>query len=383
MAKAKEYAFVPGGILWRLLDWTGYEQKNGRSKILLIALIVLLCWLPLALLSFFQLGFNPFFLLFVRDVATHVRFLFVFPILLIARQLVNKSFSRTIHMFYDSKIITESNRNEFEDKINWLIKCRDSIIVDVLLIVLVYYTFYVRMQGISDLPDAYAPWVRYEGNISIAGWWYIIFSLPLLQLMLYRWLYSIIIWIIFLRKISRIDLKLSSLHPDGMGGLGFLKYTQLSFFPIALAFSSLVAAATSNMIIFSGGSMRDFPVLIGALLVFVFLLFIVPLLVFLPLLARVKRKYFLEYSKDSWDFARTYEKELKDFYNTGQTRPDTSWHVDLIGSFEKTSSMRIVLIDKTILISFICAVLLPFIPVIAQEIPLKDLVLTLISKFLG
>ncbi len=383
MAETKDYAFVPGGILWRLLDRTGYEQKSRRFKILLALSIILLCWLPLALLSFTQLGFNQFFLLFVRDVATHVRFLLVFPILFFSRQFVNRSFSRTIHMFYDSKIINETNRNEFENKIDWLIKYRNSIIVDILLFLLVYYTFYVRMKGLSNLPDAYAPWVLYQGRISIAGWWYILFSLPLLQLILYRWLYSIVIWIIFLRKISKIDLKLSSLHPDGMGGLGFLKYTQLSFFPVAFAFSSLVAAGTSNLIIFSNGSIKDFPVLIGALLVFVFLLFILPLLIFLPLLASVKRKYFLEYSRDAWDFARTYEKELQDFYDTGETRPDTSWHVDLIGSFEKTADMRVVIIDKTILISFIAAVILPFIPVIAQEIPLKDLITTLISKFLG
>ncbi len=383
MAETKDYAFVPGGILWRLLDRAGFEQKSHRFKILLVVSLIMLCWLPLALLSFTQLGFNQFFLLFVRDVATHVRFLLVFPILFFSRQIINRSFSRTIHMFYDSKIIDETNRTEFENKIDWLIKYRNSVIVDILLILLVYYTFYVRIKGISSLPDTSAPWVIYQGRISIAGWWYIIFSLPLLQLMLYRWLYSIVIWIIFLRKISKIDLKLSSLHPDGMGGLGFLKYTQLSFFPVALAFSSLVAAGMSNLIIFSGASMRDFAVLIGSMLVFVLLLFILPLLVFMPLLASVKRKYFLEYSKDAWDFARVYEKELKDYYETGKEKPDTSWHVDLVGSFEKTAGMRIMLIDKVILLSFLGAVILPFIPVVAQEIPLKDLIATLISKFLG
>ena len=119
------------------------------------------------------------------------------------------------------------------------------------------------------------------------------------------------------------------------------------------------------------------------MLVFVVLLFILPLLVFVPLLASVKRKYFFEYSKDAWDFARAYEKELKDYYETGKDRPDTSWHMDLIGSFEKTASMRILLIDKVVLLCFVCSVILPFLPVIAQEIPLTQVIKTLITKFLG
>jgi hypothetical protein len=383
MAEAKNYSFVPGGIIWKLIDRTGFEQKSIRFKIFLVIMLIIACWAPLALFSFLQLGWNQFFLLFIRDVATHVRFLFVFPILLFARHSVNKSLTKTIDTFYDTRIINQDNDDEFNKKLKWLLKWRNSLVVDIFLIILVYYTFYVRETGLSDMPDFYAPWIVYENKISVAGWWYIIFSLPILQLLLYRWLYNILLWIIFLCKISRIDLKLSSLHPDGMGGLGFLKYTQLSFFPVALAFSAQVAAGTNNLIIFSEASIRDFPVLVGSMVVFVLLLFILPLLVFMPLLASVKRKYFFEYSKDAWDFARAYEKELKDFYATGENKPDTSWHIDLIGSFEKTSSMRIMIIDKNILIAFISAVLLPFLPVIAQEIPLKDLLATLISKFLG
>src|SRR4051794_27941988 len=379
MPEAKDYAFVPGGIIWKLIDRTGFERKSTHFKILLVVLIVLTCWVPLALFKFYQLGWHQFSLLFVRDVATHVRFLFVFPILLFARQSVNNSLTQTIHTFYDTKIINKDNQAEFEEKIEWLLRWRNSLLVDILIIVLVYSAFYLRKTGNSSV----APWIAYENKISAAGWWYVIFSLPLLQIVIYRWLYGIITWIIFLWKISKIDLKLSSLHPDGMGGLGFLKYTQLSFFPVALAFSSIVAGGLNNLMIFSNASIYDFPVLIISLLVIVFLLFILPLFVFIPLLASVKRKYFLKYSKDAWDFARAYEKELDEYYATGENRPDTSWHVDLVGSFEATSSMQVVPMDKVILISFASAVLLPFIPVVAQEIPLRDILTTLLSKFFG
>src|SRR4051812_25677747 len=187
MIEVKDYRFVPGGIIWKLIDRTGFERKSTRFKILLVVLVVLACWVPLALLNFYQLGWHQFSLLFVRDVATHVRFLFVFPILLFARQSVNNSLTQTIHTFYDTKIINKDNQAEFEEKIEWLLRWRNSLLVDILIIVLVYSAFYLRVTGAFNFQNSYAPWVVYENKISSAGWWYIIFSLPLLQIVIYRW----------------------------------------------------------------------------------------------------------------------------------------------------------------------------------------------------
>jgi hypothetical protein len=103
----------------------------------------------------------------------------------------------------------------------------------------------------------------------------------------------------------------------------------------------------------------------------------------LPLLAKVKRKYFMLYSLQSWPIAREYEDQLKEFHLTGEEHPDASWHVDLIGSFEKTKEMKVVLIDKTLLIAFAVAVLLPFLPVLAQQVPLKEILTSVLGKILG
>ena len=78
-----------------------------------------------------------------------------------------------------------------------------------------------------------------------------------------------------------------------------------------------------------------------------------------------------------------YEEEWKEFYKTEEEKPDASWHIDMIGSFEKTRDMKIILVDKTILIAFVAAVVLPFLPVIAQQIPLKELLINLLGKIMG
>jgi hypothetical protein len=152
---------------------------------------------------------------------------------------------------------------------------------------------------------------------------------------------------------------------------------------VAFAFSALTAGVLNNMIMFSGISVQDYKVAIGSVLIFVFLLFIFPLLLLLPKLAQVKRQYFMLYSLEAWPFARKYEEELKSYYQTGEEKPDASWHVDLIGSFEKTRDMKTILIDKLLLVAFIAAVVLPFLPVIAQQVPLKEIIINLLGKIMG
>ena len=383
MPEIKDYAFASGGILWKVFDRSRFESKTIRQQLFFVFGLIMLCWLPIAVLSLMTLGWDKFYLLFLRDIATHVRFLFVMPVLIFSRRSLNKSFNNAIHFFHETKIVDQRNQNEFEKVMAWLMKWKNSKLIDIILIILVYSAFYFQENRDINQSSTYAPWHLVDDHMAAAGWWYLILSLPILQMILYRWLYTIVLWILFLRKISKVNLNLSALHPDGVGGLGFLQYIQLSFFPVALAFSALTAGVMNNAIIFSGISIVDYKITIGSVLVFVLLLFILPLMLLLPLLAKVKRKYFMLYSLEAWPFARKYEEELKAFYLTEEEKPDASWHVDMLGSFEKTKDMKIILVDKTLLIAFTAAVILPFLPVLAQQVPLKELFVNLLGKMLG
>ena len=378
-----DYAFASGGLLSKVLGRIGMEGEKVKYKFLWILVLVLLCWIPLLALTFYEFNFNTFYRLFVRDVATHVRFLLALPLLLMARQAVNRSFNSMVETVYETKIVDDDNAKDFEKILNWVLKWKKAAIIDIILVLTVYLTLYIRENETETAAIAYAPWLKKGDGPSFAGWWYIVFSLPVLQLIFYRWLYTISLWIIFLFKMSRIKLNLSSLHADSAGGLGFLRYTQLSFFPVAFAFSTIAAGGLNNMLIFADASINEFKLLIISVLIFTLLIFVLPLLIFIPILAIVKKRYYLYYSHRAWLCARDYENMLNDYNEDRENKPDSSWHIDLIGSFEKTSSMNPVLIDKTILIAFASAVVIPFIPVFAQEFPLKDLFLNLLSKFLG
>ncbi len=382
MSTKRDYAFASGGILWKVLDRPKFESRSLREQTYYVAGLALLCWLPLAVLSIFDLGWDRFFLLFIRDVSTHVRFLFVLPLLVVSRRYVNKAFDQTIDFFYEAGIVDSKNASELEGLMQRLEKWKNSKIIDWIIIALVYLSFFLQQQRPGSAAGVYAPWHSLDDRITPAGWWYLLLSLPILHLLLYRWVYTIILWMVFLRKIARLNLHLSALHPDGVGGLGFLHYTQINFSPVALAFSALSAGVTNNLIIFSNVSLADYKVAIGSVILFVFLLFILPLLQLMPVLVKTKRKYFMQYSLEAWPIARKFEEELAAYYATGEERPDTSWHVDLLGSFEKAKSMKVVLVDKVLLLAFAAAIILPFLPVVAQQVPLKHLLFNIMNKFM-
>jgi hypothetical protein len=382
MSTTRDYAFASGGILWKVLDRPKFEAKSLREQIYVVAGLVLVCWLPLAVLSVFNLGLNQFYLLFIRDVSTHVRFLFVLPLFVVSRRYVNKAFDQAINFFYETGIVDSRNSSELEQLMRRLDRWKKSKIVDGVIIVLVYLPFFLQDQRPDGTTSAYAPWHFVDDRITPAGWWYLLLSLPVLHLLLYRWMYTIFLWMIFLRKIARLNLHLSALHPDGVGGLGFLHYTQISFAPVALAFSALSAGVTNNLIIFSKVSLADYKVAIGSVILFVFLLFILPLLQLMPVLAKTKRKFYMAYSLESWPIARKFEKQLADYYETGEEKPDTSWHVDLLGSFEKAKDMKVILVDRVLLLAFAASIILPFLPVVAQQVPIKQLLSNIMGKFL-
>ena len=87
---------------------------------------------------------------------------------------------------------------------------------------------------------------------SSAGWWFMLVSGPLLQILLYRWLWRFWLWVVFLFRLSRIQLTLEPTHPDLAGGLGMLKSGQNAFNILFFAFGALLAATLAEEILYSG-----------------------------------------------------------------------------------------------------------------------------------
>jgi hypothetical protein len=220
-------------------------------------------------------------------------------------------------------------------------------------------------------------------NLSLAGWWHALVSLPIFQFLLVRWYFRMFIWIRFLWQVSRIKLRLVPTHPDRVGGLGFLANVVYAFTPLLLAHGALLAGLIADRIFFAGAKLPQFTVeilfAVGAL---VFLV-LCPLMVFAGQLAQAKRTGLGEYGV----LAQRYTREFHAKWLKGERDPaeplmgsaDIQSLADLANSFEVIKTMRFAPFSKETVFQLGVITLAPLVPLLLTMISLEELLKRLLS----
>jgi hypothetical protein len=238
--KTQDFSLVAGGMLFRLLrrsHLTGDALELFLQRILVSLLIT---WLPLLVLSVLEgeaLGGSAV-VPFLLDWETQVRFLVVLPLFFIA-ELVNHWGMRLVaKQFHDRNLIPESALPRFDLALSSVLRLRNSVFAEVLVIGLVYavgINLLWRQQTALQITMWYGASSAGGLKLTLAGMWFLFVSLPLYQFLQVRWYFRVFIWIRFLWQVSRIDLRLVPTHPDRAGGLGFLSNTAHYFMPLVAA----------------------------------------------------------------------------------------------------------------------------------------------------
>jgi hypothetical protein len=229
--------------------------------------------------------------------------------------------------------------------------------------------------------------IRTESGIrlTMAGVWYLLVAVPLLQFMFYRWLWKLAIWTGFLLDMSRLNLRVSVSHPDQAGGLGFLGIAQVGFGALAFGLSSILAASAAFLIVFKGADIETFKIPFIAYLVFVNLIFLGPLLVFVPLLARTRRQGLRDFSSlaNRYDYAfvekwiRGKTPEGEPLLGTG----DIQSLADLGNSYQYARQMKPIPFDLRTIIQMSVIAAAPMLPLLPLVMPIAD-ILKILSKAL-
>ena len=152
------------------------------------------------------------------------------------------------------------------------------------------------------------------------GMWYGYVSLPLFQFLLCRWSFRIAIWARFLFQVSRIELSLVPTHPDLLGGMGFLGETVRAFALIGLAHGALLAGQLVNRILFLGAELPDYKLAVLAVILFLLMIVLGPLLVFAPQLTAARQVGLREYGT----LAERYVRQTSTPSGCGAARPPAS-----------------------------------------------------------
>jgi hypothetical protein len=345
----------------------------------------MIAWLPLLVLAYLSSpGGSSGRLSFFHDVEVHVRFLVALPILIFAELIVHARIRPVVRRFVERRIVRAEDMPRFESAIASGVKLRNSVMVEVLLLVLVY-TAGLWLWG-SRVPIETPTWYAMPGgrwHLTPAGYWYVFVSIPIVQFVLLRWYLRLTIWFRFLWQVSRMNLRLIATHPDHCAGLAFLGKSSYAFGPILFAQGAMLAGIVADRVLYRGESLVAFKFQIGGFIVFFVFAVLAPLLMFTPPMARAKRKGLAEYGQLAQDYVEGFEGKWvksaattsEDFLGTG----DIQSLADLSNSYSIVSAMRPVPFGLQDITRLAAATAAPFLPLLLTVFSAEELIMRIVK----
>jgi hypothetical protein len=346
----------------------------GRHASTAAIAFVLLTWVPLLVLAAIA-GPLPMRSVLL-DVRTHVRLLLIGPITILAEPFMDRVLASTTNYFKTSGLVPDEEREAFDALVGSNHRVRDGGAARVLVIAIAYVFSWWQIEMATD-SLARIP-VPYLAQIPAAFGWYEWVSRPLLLSRLVRWLWRMSMWTVFLRRTSRLGLRLSAAHPDRAGGLGFLSITHARFGVVAFPFALGWAGGFRERILYGNltvGALK------GALFVFVgamAFVFVGPLLVLVPKLFRLRERALVAYGQLGNEYCRLFEQRwLHDGAADSESLLGTSdiqSFADLQNTVGAIRAMRVMPIDKAVVGAFALATCLPLLRLADLIWPLEDLI---------
>ena len=380
-----ESLFIKGGPFRKFLVRRGWVRSGSAGLMTGAAACAIIAWLPLLLLSAAHglASGDSVQIPFLQDFASHIRFLFAVPLLIVAEIPVYRRLGLMTAHFVRSGLVAPQDLPSFYSSVKKIsAKLINSVLPLALFLLLALLGFF--LNGMRMEPVHPSTWRMAQTGAMIrltaAGWWYASVSLPLYRFLLYLWLWRLAVWTGFLWRVSRMKLNLNPTHPDLAGGLGFLTLAQEPFGLIIFASASVISAALAQNMMFAGASLSSFKFLITGFVFLSVLLFMAPLFLFTGKLYNVKKKGLLEYGA----FASIYTEDFAQKWigeKTGESplgSPDIQSLSDLANSFQIVRKMKLAPFDLEAFVPLLAGAAVPMLPLVLISFPLDEIVAKII-----
>jgi hypothetical protein len=387
-AAPPEFSLVEGGPLHGLWRRVRRRGRPAASLELGVAL-ALIAWVPLVGLAALDAR-QGVFASFLKSVNTHVRFLVAVPLMLVSEAWIDPRLRRFVRDVMTSRLVPEAEVPALERAIRLAHRLRDSGAVEAVLAILAV-TFVQLGVRPFDLPDDVRSWqgIGSEAGVrpTLAGRWYGLVALPIYQFLIGRWLWRLLVWWVFLWRLSRLRLRLMPTHPDLAGGLGYLAVAQSHFETLCFAFSAVAASVYAERMMYGGAALNAFALPALGLVLLNLALVVGPLLFFGPRLLAVKRRGLREYGVVATAYVRAFDAKWlrggappeEAFLGSG----DIQSLNDLAGGFDVIRRMRVVPFGPALVLILIAATLLPMAPLLFLAFPLEELLVRAVKLILG
>ncbi|MDO6443608.1 MULTISPECIES: hypothetical protein [unclassified Marinobacter] len=369
------FSLVIGGPFYRLQKKLGLLDEDLLPSTAAAAIFVGIVWLPLALLSVAEgsgwnqgAGGSGFF----QDYSEYARFIIAVFTLTIMERIADRRTGIVLRQFLNGEVIDDNEYPRFCSVLKKADERSSSNRVEFLLLIL---AFVASVNGaqiyLSTMGDSWFGAVI-DGSLqlTLAGWWGVLVSLPFVWFLMLRWIYRFSVWTVLLKDISRLKLRLVATHPDKCGGIGFLALFPTVFSMMVFALSCVTAAVVLQDVVYSGASLQWAGAMFCVWMAVILVVFIGPLILFYPALYQFKIRALIDYGAVATRKARASEAEW-----------DVSCLADLSAGYEAIRSIHTVPVSWATFIALITATAIPWLAVLLSQVPLLQLLSTLAKIF--
>lgn len=380
LPEVREFSLVLGGPLYQLFRKAHLDDdvtSHVRQRVLVICGII---WLPLFLLCTVSGTLSGGVAVpFLRDVETHARFLLAVPLMILAELIVHQRMRGIVSQFLERGLVPGADILRFRQAVTNAMAWRNSITAELVLLFVVFPLGYFIRTHVFALEAStwYATASGTGAVLTLPGFWFSWVSNPILQFLLLRWLYRILIWSRFLWQVSRIRLALIPTHPDRNAGLGFLSGSAYACSPLLASLSCMSAGLVASRIFHEGASLAAFKLEIVSLVVFGLLLVLGPLTVFAPQILAAKREGTREYGAFAAEYTRQFDRRWLRGDGHEKTQilgtSDIQSLADLDTACSVIKDIRAVPFSRDLLLQLVWATLAPFAPLVLTMFPLNEL----------
>jgi hypothetical protein len=376
-----------GGPLYRL----GCRLGLVRDRTNTIALGLVLGafpWIVLLALALFE-GFGHV-LFSIEAIGAHVRLLMAIPLLFVCEAFIDPLFTAFVHGIVRSQVVPATARPALETEIARITRWKDAWLPEALFLLAVVLlwlatpnqNFFASLSGLTGGSNPSA-----VGETTWTSQWYWMACMTLFRFLFMRWIWRLALWCFFLWRVSRLELRLVSTHPDRAGGLGYLELVQTEFVPLVVAISATQSASLAQDI--ASGRMTFDAIYPGAAFILFVdaVLFIGPVCVFSHKLWKSRVKGMSDYGA----FAERYVNEFDRKWLGADPAPgepllgtaDIQSLADLSNSVSIVREMRLVPASRRMLMHLAVAALLPLLPLVLFKYPIGDLLTKFFERLSG
>jgi len=391
----RQLSLSAGGLLYLVQRWIRGPESPDFPIPAQILIAVLLLWLPLVLLSLFEgtLSGTKVAQPLISDIVPHVRLLIAIPLLLMADLAIDPATSSAVHDLGTSGVVPSEEKARFQRALAKMHSARDSVWPDIIIIVFAFGFIWAFKPGYGGSAlEAKATswlWSVYDDGVrySVAGWWYLLISGPMFQVILFRWFWRFYIWTVFLFRVSRLPLALRPTDPDQSGGLGYLGFAQQSFVAVFLAFATVASSTIAHDILSEGSAFRDEVPEIGVFVVVFILVIYAPLLFFTKQMIIARRRGLRAYGSLALKLSEAFHEKwtTKDEESVGEkllASTDPSAMADYSATYDNVRSMRLLPATLRNVVAAAGVLLAPFLPLALTEFSLRDLLDRLVEALI-